>query len=127
MGAILRRAGIEVSDEEVAEPPLETWVTDSMDKPDMDEAGNDPFTEEEKLMSMQQQEEKHAMQMAKASHEVALASSKADAAEHANDRSRMDEARTQEGHEQSMRHTDESHKTMMKTAAQPKEKTKTNG
>ncbi len=37
-----------ITPEVMAEPPLETWVTDSMDKPDVDEAGNDPFTPEER-------------------------------------------------------------------------------
>jgi hypothetical protein len=43
---ILRNAGAPgITPEVMAEPPLETWVTDSMDKPDMDDAGNDPLTE----------------------------------------------------------------------------------
>jgi hypothetical protein len=41
---ILDRAGIDVTPEEMQEPPLETWVTDSLDKIDQDEAGNDPLT-----------------------------------------------------------------------------------
>lgn len=42
---ILERAGVDITPQEAMEPPLETWVSDSMDKPDMDEAGNDPLTE----------------------------------------------------------------------------------
>lgn len=42
---ILEKAGVEVTPEDLTEPPLETWVTDSVDKPDMDEAGNDPLTQ----------------------------------------------------------------------------------
>lgn len=44
---ILRRAGVDVSPEESAEPPLETWVSDSVDKPDTDAAG--PGQEAESL------------------------------------------------------------------------------
>lgn len=53
-GEILRTSGIQISDEQVAEPPLETWVTDSMDKIDQDSAGNDPFEEFEKAKTVQQ-------------------------------------------------------------------------
>lgn len=43
--AILERAGIPVTPEDMTEPPLETWVSDKIDEPDMDEAGNDPLTQ----------------------------------------------------------------------------------
>jgi len=36
---ILNRAGVQITPEEATEAPLETWVTDSVDKPDMDAAG----------------------------------------------------------------------------------------
>jgi hypothetical protein len=36
---VLQKQGVQVSAEEMAEPPLETWVSDSVDKPDMDAAG----------------------------------------------------------------------------------------
>lgn len=41
---MLDRAGVDVTAEDMAEPPVETWVSDSMDKVDQDEAGNDPLT-----------------------------------------------------------------------------------
>lgn len=42
---ILNKAGIEgVTPEVMSEPPLETWVSDKIDEPDQDEAGNDPLT-----------------------------------------------------------------------------------
>lgn len=37
--AILGQAGVQVSPEVMSEPPLETWVSDSVDKPDMDASG----------------------------------------------------------------------------------------
>lgn len=73
MGELLRRAGINVTDEQVAQLPLETWVTDSMDKPDMDTAGNDPLDDMERLQAMQHTEEQHAATTAKATHDLALA------------------------------------------------------
>jgi hypothetical protein len=36
---ILKRAGVQTTPQEMAEPPLETWVSDSIDKPDTDAAG----------------------------------------------------------------------------------------
>lgn len=44
---ILQAAGVEVTEQDSAMPPLESWVSDSVDKPDMDDAGNDPLTAEE--------------------------------------------------------------------------------
>jgi len=41
---ILNQAGIQVTPEDMQEPPLETWVSDKIDEPDQDEAGNDPLT-----------------------------------------------------------------------------------
>lgn len=47
---ILQQAGVQVSPQEAMEPPLESVVIDTIDKPDADEAGNDPLTAEEKGM-----------------------------------------------------------------------------
>lgn len=65
--AILSKQGNpEITPDVMAEPPLETWVTDSMDKPDADSAGNDPYTEEERAFQIMQdavkreQETEHA-------------------------------------------------------------------
>jgi len=106
-GEILREAGVQVDDEAVAEPPLETWVTDSIDKPDMDDAGNDPLTQLEQAMSMQQAQTKHVADMAKSAHEVALAKSKAAAADQANTQSAVSHAlelrRAEEAHQASLK------------------------
>ena len=64
---ILNQAGVSTTPEDSKEMPLETWVTDSMDKPDMDEAGNDPLTAQEiQQAELQQQQEKVREQSAKA-------------------------------------------------------------
>jgi len=121
LGEILRASGLEVTDEEVAEPPLETWVTDSMDKADQDEAGNDPFTQAEQMQAMAQNEQTHALKMAKAAHEVSLAGSKADAAHNqANDVSTDNaDARAEEVHQQKLRHAEEMHRARLKQANRP--------
>ena len=79
---ILQQNGIKgATPETMAEPPLETSVYDSVDKPDMDEAGNDPLTDQDRLLAMEQNEEKHQLQMAKAQHELARAEREHEAAE----------------------------------------------
>jgi hypothetical protein len=57
---ILNRTGVlDVTPEQMAEEPLETWVTNSMDKPDTDSAGNDPITQ-----SLQDADVLHKAQLA---------------------------------------------------------------
>lgn len=73
---ILSKAGIDVTPEEMAEQPMETWVTDSIDKPDQDEAGNDPLTEQEQMMNMAMAADKHAMSQAETMHKMTLAEQK---------------------------------------------------
>lgn len=65
--AILSKSGNpEITPEVMAEPPLETWVTDKIDEPDMDSAGNDPLDEQD----MQMNEIKMMQEAAKALREV---------------------------------------------------------
>lgn len=44
---MLRAAGVDATPQDFLEPPLETMVVDSIDKPDTDAAANDPLTPEE--------------------------------------------------------------------------------
>lgn len=78
MSKILGRAGIETTPEEVAEPPLETAIYDSMDKVDTDSAGNDQLDPMEQMFTMQQQEDAHMLNVAKAQQTMALAQQKHD-------------------------------------------------
>lgn len=71
---ILQQGGIRgANPQTMAEQPLETSVYDSIDKPDADEAGNDPLDDEEKLLAIQMQAATHALKMAKAQKEMARA------------------------------------------------------
>lgn len=76
MSKILQKAGVDITPEEAAEQPVETWVTDSMDKADLDEAGNDPLTEQEQMMNMAMAADKHAMSQAETMHKMTLAEQK---------------------------------------------------
>lgn len=70
---ILRQAGIPVTTEDTMMPPLETWVTDSVDKPDVDSDGPGQSGNEllDKLQA-QEQHEANLMQM-KLKNELLLA------------------------------------------------------
>jgi hypothetical protein len=120
-GEILRDAGIQVQDAQVAEPPLETWVTDSVDDPNQSGAGNNPLTQDEQLLTMQQSQEQHALKMAKAAHEVALAGAHATKASQPDVSESNAEARTEELHQQTLRHNEEAHQARMKQASKPRE------
>lgn len=105
MGEALRRAGINVSDEQVTEPPLETAVYDSVDKPDMDSAGNDPLEDEERLMAMEMQSAEHAQKMSRAAADMTLAQRRA----------KMDEERVKNQE----RRADEQHRARVKQMNRP--------
>lgn len=117
LGEILRKHGIQVSDEQVAEEPLETAVYDSIDKPDADSAGNDPFTPLEQLLTMQRAEEEHVRKTAKAAHELALSE---ESAQRANNDGAASDARTEELHEQKLRHNEQTQGEKVKQMRKPK-------
>lgn len=106
---ILQRKGVQAATPEtMAEPPLETSVYDSMDKPDADEAGNDPFTETEQLLSMQQAQATHDLKQAKSVHQLAQAQASAESQQ-------MTAA-------QKARHAEELHQERLRQMQQPRPK-----
>ena len=119
-GEILREAGVNVQDEQVAEPPLDTWVTDDVTKPLEQDTANSHMDQLEQEMKaqqaqqqMQQADEQHQLTLAKSIHEVALAKAKADQAQQTTD---------QQGAaaQQQMHHAEEMHQVRKKQAAKPK-------
>jgi hypothetical protein len=91
---ILQSAGVDVSAEESSEPPLETWVNDSIDKPDTDDTGpgqegakNAQILHDMLLKEHQSQEssriarEKHEASMAREQESTRRAKADADTAE----------------------------------------------
>jgi len=90
---ILSRLGNQgITPEVMAEPPLETWVTDSMDKADADSAGNDPLTPEEQA-------------------NAAMTETINSADAHVSDQIRKEQA-----HQQKMRQSEELHKVKLAQA-----------
>jgi len=101
---MLNAAGItSITPEQMAEQPLETWVTDSMDKPDTDEAGNDPLTQAEQLLNMQQQQDKHDLAAMAVAHKSALAHK---AAGQADDAATQKMSHAEELHQQRLAHNE---------------------
>lgn len=74
---ILQTSGVQTTPEEMTEAPLETWVTDSMDKPDMDDAGNDPLTDQEMQLANIAKTEQEFAKARKANADADLAEKKA--------------------------------------------------
>jgi hypothetical protein len=119
--AILRNKGImDATPEAMAEPPLETSVYDSVDKPNTDAEGNKPLDSLQQAHAMQQQEEQHGLTAAKATAEAALAEkrvSQADAA-HSDQQAHTADAHTMSQAErlQKMRHAEELHQARLAKA-----------
>lgn len=78
---ILSRSGVQTTPDEVAEPPLDTWVTDDVGAPAVQETGNTHLDEAQKAQALAQQEQQHAVDMAKASHDLTLANARASQAQ----------------------------------------------
>ena len=106
--AILNKSGIpQVTPEVMHEAPLETSVYDSMDKPDMDEAGNDPMSQMDQVMAAQQMQ----IDAAKGAHEVALAQYRTDNTARSN-------ATAEAAAHQKMTHAEEAHQAALQRADQ---------
>jgi hypothetical protein len=76
---VLFRNGVyEADPNNLAQPPLETWVADSIDKPDASAAGNNPLDDAEQMQGVQHAQEQHQMKVAKAAADITLAQKRAE-------------------------------------------------
>jgi hypothetical protein len=57
----------------MAELPLDTQVIDNVDLPNAQDTGNEPLSQAQQIMAMQQAEEQHQVKMAKMAADLALA------------------------------------------------------
>ena len=111
---MLNQKGIRsASAETMAEPPLETSVYDSVDKPDAEDAGNDPWTQAEQQLTMMQTQATHDLKQAKSMHELSSAVNSTDVQERDAD-ARFE--RDEEAHQQQMRHREEAHQARLRQA-----------
>jgi hypothetical protein len=132
MAKILQGHGIDTNEQEVAELPMDTEVYNSLDKPDVGEAGNDPLTEEEHSQAMQHAEDDHLVAQAKAAASMGKMAADEGRAEerhqqavrHAEESQQVARTREIDAHEAKQRQGEEAHKTRQKVASRPKPKGK---
>jgi len=111
---ILNKAGVtEVTPEQMAEQPLETWVTDSLDKPDVEEAGNDPFTQADQAVQQDLAQQKQDVSAMQTAHSAALSHQ---AAARKAQESEQQMAQSEEQHDQKLRHAEEAHRQKLRLA-----------
>jgi hypothetical protein len=110
---VLNRSGVlDVTPEQMAEQPLETWVSDSLDKPNVESAGNEPIQaaiQDAKMLQeagiAQNQADMQSMQTA---HKAAL--------DHA--AAVQDRQQSADVHEQKMRHAEAAHLEKLRASRQ---------
>jgi hypothetical protein len=70
---ILFRSGVpDANAQNLAQPPLETWVSDDVTKPQAQAAGNNPLDDAERMQAMQHAEEQHAATQARSAADISL-------------------------------------------------------
>lgn len=113
MSKILAKSGIESDPDEVAQPPLETAVIDTMEEPNVDAAGNAPLQQLDQAMSIQQAQDKHALSQAQSQAALMQQQEKHDTA--------------QQGAQQQQQQADEAHRQKLATQKAAANKSKLKG
>jgi hypothetical protein len=120
---ILRNSGVPVTPEIMTEQAMLTNVYDSVDKPDAEGAGNDPFTPAEQAVTLTQMQDDHAVKQAEAMAKVMLATQRVAHAQqetvHARDAHAQSMAHADDKHAQSQEHTDQSQKVKLQKLRRP--------
>jgi len=120
MAKLLQKGGIDVTEDDVSQPPLDTQVIDTLEQPNVDESGNSHLQQMDQVLTMQQASDDHALNQAK----VAQAMGHAEAsASHASDQTQLQQegilqqqVMTAQKHAQSLRHAEEKHKQALANA-----------
>lgn len=110
---ILSQSGVPVTPENMAEEALATNVYDSIDKPDAESAGNDPFTPMEQMLTITQAQDEHNVKMAEAQ-------AKATLAQHRVAKAASEVEQMRDTHEQSLRHNEETQREKVRNLRRPK-------
>lgn len=112
---ILQKKGLSgITPDVMMEQPLSTSVYDSMDKPDQDEAGNDPLSQFEQMTMIQAQQSANQLKDAKAVHQIASAQHSAEQSARGNEQAQR---HAEEAHQQKLRHAEEAHEKKLKEKA----------
>jgi len=109
---ILQKKGIQAATpDSMMEQPLETSVYDSMDKPDQDEAGNDPFSAFEQMNMVEANKSQNQLKDAQAAQALATGQYQA---EQAASESTMRVRHAEETHKQKLAHAEAMHQKKLK-------------
>jgi hypothetical protein len=112
MAEILQRSGVQVTDDEVAQPPLDTWVTDDLTKPAAQSSGNTQLDQHSQLQQIQQAQDQHVLTQTKAAHEAALSAHRGTQAQQA-------AQQAAELHAQQMAHAEQLHQEKLAQLRRP--------
>lgn len=99
MRQILAKSGIDVSEDDVEAPPLDTQVIDTLEQPNVDESGNSKLTQLDQALTMEQAQDKHIVAMADAQQSMGLTEQRA--------------SNEQDKHQQALQHAQEKHDAQM--------------
>jgi len=100
---LLAKVGVQTTQDELVQPPLDTIVFDSLDKPNASDSANSPLDNFEQANNIQQAQDEHMVKMAQAGHNLTLAEQKV--------------IQSQQQHEQKMQHAEEMHSVRKKSAS----------
>lgn len=120
LGEILRDQGIDVTDQDVAAPPLDTWVTDDLTAPDVQESGNthmDQLSQAFDMLAMKTQQDADLAQVAQ---QTTMAATKSVQQEQSTNLDMAAKAQQmqhlQDLHDQKMQHNQQAHQSKLDLA-----------
>jgi hypothetical protein len=117
---ILRKKGLyDITPDTMMEEPLETSVYDSVDKADADDAGNDPLTQLDQMLTIQAAQSSSQLKDAKTAQALAHAQGQA---EQSAQQKAAEADRQAQLHEQAMTHAEQLHQQKLKQAEEAHQK-----
>ena len=120
LGEVLREQGVDVSDDAVAQPPLDTWVAEDLSKGNVDASGNSQPDPVAQAAELQQAQDAHITAQADAAQQMALAGTRAAVQEHQGqlqiNRQQQQMQQAHEAHQQKLRHAEQIHQARMRAA-----------
>jgi hypothetical protein len=99
MAKLLAKAGVQVTEDEVAEPALDTQVIDSLNEPKVNAAGDDPLTQADQMLTMMHAQDQHELAQAQSMQQMG--------------QTEETSQQSQDKHDQAMQHAQEAHDTKM--------------
>ena len=120
VGEVLREAGVQVTDQDVAAPPLDTWVTDDLTKPLVQQSGDsqmDQLSQAFDMLSMKTQQDAALAQTAQASTQAATVAVQQQHGNTLDNAAKVQKMQhLQDIHEQNMQHRQQGHQSKLENA-----------